>query len=139
MGNVQRVCVQCGAGNPVEARYCAQCGYDSQAALPMPRESLPAVIGRAALPVLVGAAGLAVRAGWKLLQSRLAQNALAKSQPAPSQPLTVPTPRTEVVHPHPVPSRAAKRTIHIRSSWAVNNGNGVWQQGTSEHTIEVDD
>jgi hypothetical protein len=89
------------------------------------------VIGRAALPVLVGAASLAVRAGWKLLQSRLAQ---APAAPAPKtqQPIVVPQPRTEIA-PH-----RAKRTIHIRSSWAVNNG-GVWQQGSSEHTIELDD
>lgn len=135
MSNVQRVCVQCGAGNPVESRYCAACGYDSQAALPAPRVSLPAVIGRAALPVLVGAASLAVRAGWKLLQSRLAHPPTASaSPPSPRAQPIVQQPRVEVVQ-----SRRARRTLHIRSSWAVNNGNGVWQEGTSEHTIELDD
>ena len=132
MSNVQRVCVQCGEGNPVESRFCAHCGYDSQSSLPAPRVNLPAVSGRAALPVLVGAAGLVVRAGWKLLQSRLAQTNVI---PLPKvQPPTIHQPRTNVA-----PARQAKRTIHIRSSWAVNNGNGVWQQGTSEHTIEVDE
>lgn len=138
MSNVQRICVQCGQGNPVESRFCAHCGYDSQAALPAQRANLPAVIGRAALPVLVGAASLAVRAGWKFLQSRLAT-------PPATNPIRVVNPPT-VPQPHvpqprnDVPTSArAKRTIHIRSAWAVNNGNGVWQQGTSEHTIEVDD
>lgn len=137
MSNVQRLCPQCGEANPIEARYCAHCGYDSQAALPAPRLNLPAVIGRAALPVLAGAAGLVVRAGWRLLQSRLAQ---ASARPVPTSPAPnvqqplAPQSRSEVILP-----RRAKRTIHIRSSWAVNNGNGVWQQGTSEHTIELDD
>lgn len=133
MGNVQRVCVQCGQGNPVEARYCAHCGYDSQSALPAPRTSLPVAIGRAALPVLVGAAGLAMRVGWRILQNRLAQSPAPKAQ-APMPPSATPTPRVEVM-----PTRRAKRTIHIRSSWAVNNGNGVWQEGRSEHSIELDD
>ena len=142
MSNVQRLCMQCGEGNPVESRYCARCGYDSQAALPAPRVSLPVVIGRAALPVLVGAAGLVVRAGWKLLQNRLAQasaSSLQTIQPNSAQPNVpqpnvaqppVPQPRADVTS-----SRRAKRTIHIRSAWAINNGNGVWQQGTSHQTI----
>jgi hypothetical protein len=137
MSNVQRVCVQCGEGNPVESRYCAHCGYDSQSSLPAQRVNLPAVIGRAALPVLVGAAGLVARAGWKLLQNRLAQarpiTVPATSTPKAPQPIQ-PQARPEVTSP-----RRAKRTIHIRSAWAVNNGNGIWQQGTSEHTIELDD
>lgn len=137
MSNVQRVCVQCGGGNPVEARFCAHCGYDTQAALPAPRTSLPVVIGRAAVPVLVGAASLMVRAGWKYVQSRLAQATVNVNAPvnAPKPPIGVSqaSPRSEAIAP-----RRAKRTVHIRSSWAVNN-NGVWQQGHSEHTIEMDD
>lgn len=130
MSNVQRMCVQCGEGNPVESRYCARCGYDSQSALPATRASLPAVIGRAAVPVLIGAASLAMRAGWKLLQSRLTQ------PPAPPMPNVPPVPQTRN---DAASTRHAKRTIHIRSAWSVNNGNGVWQQGTSEHTIELDE
>ena len=134
MSKIERVCGQCGGGNPVEARFCAHCGADTQAALPAPRTNLPMVIGQAALPVLVGAASLALRAGWKLLQNRLAQATVAVP-PAQqvSQPLA-PQARTDLAS-----SRRAKRTVHIRSSWAVNNGNGVWQQGHSEHTIEMED
>ena len=136
MSNVQRVCVQCGEGNPVESRFCSHCGYDSQSSLPAQRANLPAVIGRAALPVLVGAASLIVRAGWKLLQSRLTQPP-APALPAIQQP-TIPQPNLQP-RTDATPSRRAKRTIHIRSAWAVNNGNGVWQQGTSEQMIELDD
>jgi hypothetical protein len=132
MSNVQRICVQCGEGNPVEARYCARCGYDSQAALPAPRANLPAVIGQAALPILVGAAGLVVRAGWKLLKNRLAQ------PPVPSV-INVPSPAAPQPRPESALSHRAKRTIRIRSAWAVNQGDGVWRQGTSDQTIEFDD
>jgi hypothetical protein len=135
MSKVQRVCVQCGAGNPVEARYCASCGYDSQGALPVQRSNLPLVIGQAALPVLVGAASLVARAGWRLLQSRLAQSA-ASSVSKASQPVASQA-RPEVVVGEAA-ARRPKRSIHIRSAWAINNGNG-WQQGTSEQTIEFDD
>jgi hypothetical protein len=134
MSNVQRVCVQCGEGNPVEARYCARCGYDSQAALPVQRTNLPSVIGQAALPVLVGAASLVVRAGWKLLQNRLARAAVSSVTVSRVLQPSAPQPRPEAT-----PARRAKRTIHIRSAWAVNNGDGVWRQGTSEQTIELDD
>lgn len=133
MSNVQRICVQCGQGNHVESRFCAHCGYDSQAALPTQRANLPAVIGRAALPVLVGAASLVVRAGWKFLQNRLATPPAENPIRVVNQP-PMPQTRNDVQT-----SGRAKRTIHIRSAWSVNNGNGVWQQGTSEHTIELDD
>jgi hypothetical protein len=139
MSNVQRVCVQCGEGNPVEARYCARCGYDSQAALPVQRTNLPSVIGQAALPVLVGAAGLVVRAGWKLLQNRLAQAAASHVTVPPVRQPSAPQHLTPQPRPEATSSRRAKRTIHIRSAWAVNNGDGVWRQGTSEQTIELDD
>ena len=33
----------------------------------------------------------------------------------------------------------AKRTIHIRSTWAVGDANGIRQQGSSDHTIEFED
>jgi hypothetical protein len=72
-----------------------------------------------------------MRVGWRLLQNRLSQPPAPKAQTPQS---VLPQPRAEVV-----PPRRARRTIHIRSSWAVTNGNGVWQEGTSEHTIELDD
>jgi hypothetical protein len=140
MSNVQRICVQCGAGNPVESRYCSHCGYDSQAALPVPRSNLPAVIGRAAVPVLIGAASLVARVGWKLLQNRLSQAATPPTIKVqqPSRPVKIEQPIVPQARPEALAPRRSKRTVHIRSSWAVNT-NGVWQEGTSEHTIELDE
>jgi hypothetical protein len=46
-------------------------------------------------------------------------------------------------HTDPVPSAAPparpRTTIRIRSSWAVGDANGVWRQGVSDHTIEIDE
>ncbi|MBK8047539.1 MAG: zinc ribbon domain-containing protein [Anaerolineales bacterium] len=82
MSNVTRICPQCGHGNALDARHCAQCGYDTQATLPVPLSSqLPAVITKAAVPVLVGAASLALTAGFKLLQGMLSQPAKNTQQP----------------------------------------------------------
>jgi hypothetical protein len=137
-GNVQRICVQCGASGPLEARYCARCGYDSQGQLPAPPQNLSLAIGKAAMPVMLGVASLALRMGWKLLQSRwtketaraTAATVLNQIQPASSQPLQ-PSVQAEVA-----PARR-RRTIHIRSSWAVGDANGVWRQGHTEHHIEL--
>ncbi|MCC6167320.1 MAG: zinc ribbon domain-containing protein [Caldilineaceae bacterium] len=131
MSEIQRICVQCGYANPLESRYCARCGYDSQGALPALRPSLPAVIGRAALPVLVGAASVALRVGWKLLQQR---GARAQSSPAPQ-----PVMRRPAAPPAPRPAARTRRTIHIRSTWATGDASGVWQQGSSEHFIEIEE
>jgi hypothetical protein len=137
MSEIQRLCVQCGTANALDARYCAHCGYDTQSALPVPRPSLPAVVGAAALPVLVGAASFALRMGWRLVQSRAAQQAARKAvqvvapQPAP----TALAPKVEAL-PAP-PTR--RTTIRIRSTWAMGDANGVWRQGVSEHTIEIDE
>src|SRR5258706_16414510 len=94
MSEIQRICAQCGKSGALEARYCPHCGYDAQAGLPAPRNTLPVSIGKAALPILAGVASLALRAGWKLLQSRLAQSAIDNTltptkttQPTPSKPL----------------------------------------------------
>jgi hypothetical protein len=90
------------------------------------------VIGKAALPLLAGAASLALRAGWKLLQHRLATTA------TPTLPLTKTTPAQPAQHPAGATTRP-RRTIRVRSTWAVGDANGVWQQGTSDQTIEFDD
>lgn len=138
MTDVQRICARCGHSNPLEARYCARCGDDSRGHLPTAQTNLPLVIGRAALPVLATAAGLALRVGWRLLQNRLARPvAVTPVQPTPS-----PTPSPASGLPARVttqPVVANRRTIHIRSAWAVSDGQGGWREGVSEHTIEVDD
>lgn len=142
MSEVQRICVQCGQANPMEARFCARCGYDSQGALPAQRSGLPAVVGRAALPVLAGVAGLALRAGWRLLQSRLAHGlasqATATVTPAPKVDSPAPNNRA-IAKSEGAPPARPRRTIRIRSTWAMGDANGVWRQGASEHIIELDD
>lgn len=129
MANVQRICDNCGESGPLEARYCPHCGYDREATLPAPTRNLPMVIGKAALPVLAGAASLALRVGWKILQQRL------------NAPPTVTAAPTEVARPpQSVPtSTRPRRTVRIRSTWAVGDATGRWQQGSSEHIIEFDD
>lgn len=139
MSEVQRICPQCGEPGPLTARYCPHCGADSQAALPAPRSNLPAVLTKAALPILAGAASLALRAGWKLLQSRMAANVTTNVTEHAIQSLrtasaTQPPARTEQV-----PASRPRRTIRIRSAWAVTDGNGVHRSGVSEHQIELDD
>lgn len=151
MSNVQRVCPQCGQANPLEARYCARCGYDAQSALPAQQSNLPMVLGRAAAPILLGAASLAVRAAWKLLRSKWAQDAARRAAAAVVNDLTAPRVEPQSQEPSasaqplatrepavPV-ARRGRRTIRIRSAWSIGDANGVWRQGTSEQTIEIED
>lgn len=128
MSEITRICAQCGQPGPLEARYCPHCGHDVEASVPaqLSQRNLPVLIGRAALPVLAGAASLAIRAGWQLLQKRLAQPLTTQSQPPAKAPAA------------PAQQRP-RRTIRIRSAWAVGDAHGVWRQGSSEHTIEIDD
>ena len=129
MSNVTRICPQCGHGNGMEDRYCAECGADTQASLPTTQgTNLPAVIGRAALPVLVGAASLALSAGWKLLQGALSRSAAQETQIQPQTPIEVKS--------APLAPRRARMTVTIRTSWAVGDSNGRWERGQSEQTIE---
>lgn len=130
MSNVTRICPHCGAGVQLDLQFCGQCGGDMEdAQLPVQQRNLPAVLGRAAVPMLVGAASLAVRAGWKLLQSRSAAQVARRAMQTPQR-------RKEETA---VESSRRRTTIRIRSTWAVGDANGVWQQGASEHIIELDD
>ena len=134
MSDVQRICPECGGGSPMHAQHCPDCGYDSQSGLPMQRtNTLPVTLSKAALPVLAGAAGLALRAGWRLLQGRMTT---AIAQQTADQAIQVP-PATR--QPDEIQARRPRRTVRIRSTWAVGDARGAWQQGSSEHVIEFDD
>ncbi len=135
MSDVQRICSNCGEAGPLSARYCPHCGNDSQAALPMQRANFPIVLSKAALPILAGAASLLLRAGWKLLQSRMAANVTetAVASLRTNRPAQPPMRTEQPVAPKP------RQTIRIRSAWAVTDGNGVQRSGVSEHQIEIDD
>lgn len=135
MSQVNRICPQCGGNVSLQARYCGECGYDTSRGLPVQRLNLPVQVGKAALPVVVGLAGFAIRSGWKLLQAQLA-HAATQSAPAVQKPLTPRTPN-EIKPVDPTPR--AGRTIRIRSSWIIGDGQGRWKQGNEEHIIEIDD
>ena len=85
-------------------------------------------------PVLAGAASLALRAGWKLLQNRMAQ---ATAQQAATQVINRTT--TSPARRNESPAPRTKRTVRISSTWAVGDASGYWRQGKSEHVIEFDD
>lgn len=129
MSQIQRICPQCTGSAPVDSRYCPHCGYDAQAQLPVQQNNLPAAIGRAALPVLAGVATLALRTAWRLLNDRLAEQALKTAEP----------PQRPTVQRDAPPKRRSGRSVHIRSAWTIGDGKGNWQQGASEHTIDFDD
>ena len=131
MSEVQRICPQCAAAGPLSARYCARCGHDFQGELPAPQSSLPVMLGRAAVPVLVGAASVALRIGWKVLQSRWAQEAaeravdaaMRKAQQAPAAAAAMrrpPSSRTLWNRVRGAPSRSARR-----GPWATPTACGV--------------
>lgn len=145
MSTIFRVCPDCGGQYAMEARFCPSCGHDTQSGLSAQSANVPAPLNKAALPVLAGVAGLALRAAWKLMQSKTAQDAArgavralfqAAQQPTPAEtkPQVIPPAQTQLPAERP-----ARRTIRIRTSWAVGDANGVWRQGVSDQTIEIDD
>lgn len=134
MADVYRICTACGKSTPIEAQYCPHCGYDTQAGLPSRQSSnLPMVVGKAAVPMLVTAGTLAARVVWRLLRERLL------STPAPS--LKTETPRQPLVPLQPQPPAAPRprRSIRIRSTWAIGDANGIWRQGYTDQQIDFDD
>jgi hypothetical protein len=126
MSDVSKICPRCGGGNALDSRHCAHCGYDTLA-LPMIQNNLPLVLGKAAVPVLAGVAGLALSVGWKLLNSVLNQTA--------RPPLKVERSETTAIQPA---AATPRRTITIRTSWAIGDSSGAWRRGESEQTIEFD-
>ena len=135
MSIIYRVCPECGEQSPLETKHCSHCGFDHEGGVPAVQKNLPVAIGKAALPILAGALSLAARAGWRLLQNRLEQS--AQQALAPRTNASVAT--TPDANSTPIPSApsAPRKTIHIRSSWAVGDATGAWQRGSSEHTIEI--
>ena len=135
MSDVSRVCSQCGGKVALDSRFCSSCGYDTSAGLPVEQRKLPVQLAAAALPVAAGLASWAVRAGWKLLRARLED--MAQNPPAVTTPR--PGPATRRAAPAQQESGRPKRTVRIRSTWAVGDGNGVWRQGTEEHIIDFEE
>jgi len=135
MSDVFRVCSQCGGKVTLDSRFCGRCGNDTTAGHPVEQRNLPAQIATAALPVAAGLAGWAMRAGWKLLRARLDE--MAKNPPVVAAQRPAPTRRrAESVQKE---SGRPKRTIRIRSTWAVGDAKGVWRQGAEEHIIDIEE
>ena len=138
MNEVHRICPNCGGNTPINARHCPACGQDTVSGqMPIQRQNLPVAVGKAMLPVAVSVAGFALRAGWKLLQSRMAQDAAKAAIQTVSQRAQSPAPRPQ--SPPVVADQSPKRTVRIRSTWAVGDGRGNWKQGQEEHVIEFDE
>ena len=127
MSDVSKICPQCGSSNTLDARYCARCGCDTQSSLPALQNNLPLVLSKAAVPVLAGAVGLAASIGWKLLQGLLNQTA--------RPPINVARSESTAIQPA---AQTPRRTIHIRTAWAIGDSSGNWRRGESEQTIEFD-
>ena len=153
MANVTRLCGHCGEPGPLENRHCAHCGQrvvrqdDDQDArsgyLFEANNSYPIALRKAAWPILAGAAGLVLRAGWKLLQNKTARDvALNTAQNIIQTNLdkrsVADATGSSVKVQAQSPPTGRKRTIHIRSRWAVGDKDGILRQGQSEHTIEID-
>lgn len=96
--------------------------------------NLPMVVTRAALPVLATAGTLAARLLWKLVRDRILPSATLTVRTEPPAPLAL---REE--QPLAPPSQRSRRSIRIRTSWAVGDANGVQRQGYTDQTIEFDD
>jgi hypothetical protein len=133
MSEIMRICAQCGKSSPLEARYCPHCGFDAETGVvgAMEKRQLPVAITRAALPVLAGAASLVLRAAWKLWQRQLTNAALRTTSSTPQ--------RQSITRSTSEPLQRPRRTIRIRSSWAVGDSHGILRQGSSDHTIEIED
>jgi len=134
MSDVSRVCSQCGGKVALDSRFCGRCGYDTIAGLPAEQRKLPMQLAAAALPVAAGLASWAVRSGWKLLRARLED--MASNTPAVVDPTA---PASRRAGPAQQERRRPKHTIRIRSTWAVNDGKGVWRQGAEEHIIDFEE
>ena len=74
-----------------------------------------------------------MRKAWQLLRERMEADASLESFQQTGSPKRTPDNNTHAAQTH-----TPRRTIHIRSKWMVSDANGVWQQGASEHTIELD-
>jgi len=142
MSEVHRICPNCGGDTPMNAQHCPACGQDTTSGqVTAQRQQLPVAVGKAILPVAISVAGFALRAGWKLLQSRLAQDAAKTAIQTVTQRAQPPAPRPQAppVAGDQQPQRTPKHTIRIRSTWAVGDGQGNWRQGKEEHVIEFDE
>ncbi len=124
---VERICPQCGAGNPLEDHFCGKCGATLERLLPAPRSPSSLMRFSAALPVrwrdvgrtlAVGAAALAAEAGIAWLRRRIEQGSTTVVPAPPSSTLQRVTPVSGGA-PANVVTIISERIIEL-----VDSGNG---------------
>lgn len=72
MGRTKRICPVCGAGNPIDAERCRECGVDMGSNLPVPSEERPPVPWKElGTSLVLATAALGLRVGLRLLRGAL--------------------------------------------------------------------
>lgn len=168
MAEITRICPVCKKKSEMDNQFCPHCGHKvGSMASDAGRRQMPVSLAGASFPLLAGAAGLLIRIGWKVLQSKtthelatraiesLMQSGLSRSTDVQrhsglgkNDSLKGNRRQDSALKrnsnlPSAVPEQnvnlAPKRSIKIRSHWAVQDGSGMIRRGQSEHTIEIDD
>ncbi|PMP81099.1 MAG: zinc ribbon domain-containing protein [Roseiflexus castenholzii] len=118
---VERICSQCGHGNPLDHHFCGKCGAALERLLPAPLLSQPLARLGASIParwrdvgraVAISAVALAAEAGIAWLARRIEQR---------NTPMNLPSPALQVVKPAPQPlaTRAAANVVTIISERVI--------------------
>ncbi len=127
---VERICSQCGHGNPLDHHFCGKCGAALERLLPAPLSSQPLARLGASIParwrdvgraVAISAVALAAEAGISWLSRRIEQR---------NAPVNLPAAPLQVVRPaaQPPATRAAANVVTIISERVIefiDDGNGT--------------
>lgn len=148
---VERICPACSYGNPLDNRYCGQCGAT------MEHRALPATNGAPAVPALaqintaitpemkqvgkavaISLAALAAEAGMMWLRRRV-----ERMRYTPAAQLTAPPPHAGAITPAPQQTTLVESS-HSGMVVVRQRVTQVWQQGnlthqTTERTVWRDD
>ncbi len=151
---VERICPACSYGNPLDNRYCGQCGA------PMEHRALPETSGAPTVTALaqlntaitpemkqvgkavaISLAALAAEAGMLWLRKRV-----ERMRHAPTAQLAAPAPRSGAITPAPQPNTIVESSHSGQGGMIVvrQRVTQVWQQGnlthqTTERTVWRDD
>ncbi|GEM_PF-414457 len=140
---VERICPQCQRGNPLENRFCGQCGNSLDRDELAPRQSndiiiaghtVPAQLKQVGQAVAVSLATLAAEASLAWLRQRIERIRLSSVQPSqhPTSPVrhVAPASHAEIVPTNPDPS---SNVVTILSRRVVE----IWDRdGIARQTIE---
>ncbi len=128
---VERICSQCGHGNPLDHHFCGKCGAALERLLPAPLSSQPLMRLGSAIParwrdvgraVAISAVALAAEAGIAWLARRIEQRNVPVTLPSTSLPAV-----KSVAQP-PATRTAANSVVTIISERVIefiDDGNGT--------------